>query len=207
VVKLATAGTYLFSLLGKETPELVELMRGVTEGTKKPETRADLIASTKLGAALAYDPEILRSRPGPKGSLDADPARVALLTLAAMVNGNRREVALKAWAAWNLRAEGSKYQGGGTNWTPTIMRCALTGKHIFGDAVAALIGDPKLAKRVRELRVGDDGRAEIAYDNGQVSRFEIERPPENMLHHVAVLDGGAIAAVANLLKPKASDDA
>jgi len=193
-VKLMDLCANLVPLLGVPMSEFTELARSLKEGSSHFDEASE---------ANRLHPEILKGRPGPGGGVVADPFRAAFMLAALMINGPRRDSAKNTWEVWHLNQEGSILGGWGECLQPTITRCPLTGMHLFGDAFKAILADEDLASRVKEVRIGSNGRAEIRFDDDAVSRFGVHQSLNRAgryLHRVAVLDGFVVHGVCQLLK-------
>lgn len=200
--KLVDAVALLMPVTGMTMAENNELLRALKEGTAHfdPEKLEAPTRQLAAKAGVEVTPELVMSRPGPGGGLDADPFHLTFFMTAAMLGKRRREVALATWHAWHLHVEGSELSGWGDDWKPTIKTCGLTGSPLFGEAFKLVLSNEDLARRVDEVRISDD-HAEIHFDNGGISKFDEGHTPQRPhLTREARLDGFGVATIATLLK-------
>jgi hypothetical protein len=204
-MKLNTLSAHLVTLFDQPMSEFTELGRNLRETSWHFDERNQEFEATSPDAAntreTPVDGTILKAKPGPGGGLEVDPFRCAFFILAYMIDGPRRETANLTWSAWHLSQAGSILSGWGADWQPTIAVCALTGQHLFGEALKVVLMKPEIAARVHEIRVAaTEGWAEIAYDSDQVSRFEFaNRGGHAMLCRVAVIKGLALQLLSKLI--------
>jgi hypothetical protein len=115
-----------------------------------------------------------KARSGPGGGVDATPFTVTFFTIAALINGNRKDLGGRVWGYWHAYPEGSV----DCAWRDEelkIVNCEFTGKHLFGDAIQAIFTDENLALSAREIGVSRDiEEGWIRYaagDEERVTRF------------------------------------
>lgn len=203
-MKLNTFSSHLVPLLNLPMSEFTELQRALKDQVAHFDPESDVNAFARQSAdtsGVGFDPDLLKGKPGPGGGVDVDDFRAAFFLLAVILGGPRKESARVAWTTWHLNQKGSILCGYGNDWTPTFNVCPLTGRHLFGDALKAVVSDPHLARRIDEIAVSSNLWAEIRYDGGEVSAFEKPYKAEApALYRVAVLSGRALQAVAAIIK-------
>ena len=104
--------------------------------------------------ALQQDDRWPKGKRGPGGGPDATPRTAALLILALMAGGNKRQILERTWNYFTLPAAGPVHGGDESGDKPPVMKsvpCPLTGKSTFGEALQALLADKELAKMVIAL--------------------------------------------------------
>jgi hypothetical protein len=202
-MKLKTFSAHLVPLLKMPMSEFTELERALKEQSAHFDPENEINQEVlKLAAekGVGHDPQLLKGKAGPGGGIELDAFRAAFFLLAVVLNGPRKESAYATWMTWHLNQEGSILGGAGDDWQPTFTVCPLTGQHLFGEALKAIIEDEGLARRVDEIRVSSNLSAEIHYD-GKVSKFEksyADMYPT--LYRVAVLNGLVLVAVSQLVR-------
>lgn len=186
-MKLNTLCGHLVPLLDLPMSEFTELLRALKEGSPKLD--------------LDGEKDVLKGKPGPGGGVEADPFHTAFLLIGILVDGPRKDAALSTSRAWNHLAEGVLVKD--QNGIPTHheVTCPLTGRAAFGHAFKAILEQASLADRVGEVRVFSDGRAEIAFDGNQVSRFKHHPAPGSTpgLYRGGLLRGPALRSIARLI--------
>lgn len=194
-MKLTDYAGWLVSILQDDQTTATELLRALREQSRHFDPE-QMPVETVLG------PDILRAKSGPRGGLNADPCRSALVLIAVLLDGRRSDIGLRVWRAWHLSHKGSRSSPNMPgDWEPAIIRCTLTKQHLFGDALKVLLGHENIAKSVKKVRVGGDHFAEIWHSKDQVSRFGkniAQRYPPPLLR-VAELDGIIVKRIAALL--------
>lgn len=202
-MKLNTFCGHLVPLLNLPMSEFTELLRALKEQSAHfdPEDKINQkVRAYADGAGIGFDPNLLKGRAGPGGGIEVDPFRAAFFLLAVALNGPRKDSAEATWATWHLNQEGSILSGFGDDWKPTFTFCPLTGQHLFGEALRAIVSDPALARRVSEVRAAADLNGEIHFDEGKVSKFSKPyRDREPHLYRVAVVRGRVWRMVARLV--------
>jgi len=198
IMKLNDFCAHLVPVLGISMGELNELTRALREGSDHFKQQAEKTTS-------AFDPDLLKGRPGPGGGVGADPFRVAFMLLAIAVDAPRKDVTQKTWSAYHLSKEGSELAGWG-DFKPHFARCEVTNEHLFGAAIKKIVGSPDLASRVDSVWVQSDLRAAIVYDKaaggaGKKSLFADEgNVRASPMYKKTVIDGSVFQFVARLLK-------
>lgn len=199
-MKLDDFAATLANLIEKPMSHFNELKRVLREQSSHFGEWTDALPEAAQAQILTRtDETMLRARTGPKGGVDADPFRAGFLTIAAVMNSARSEVALQTWHAWHLSQTGSELSGWGDDWRPTIKACPLTKQHLFGEAFKAIISAPDIARRVVRVCIASDS-AEIVYDDEQVSKFEsYPGRPNKGLRVISILDGYVVQVIAATL--------
>lgn len=192
-MKLNDYSARLSVLFDRPISEFTELRRALSEQSSHFGADDDL---------PALEANLLKGRSGPGGGLDVTPFIATFVLLAVLVDGPRREAALRTWKAWHFNQEGSVTSGWRDGESePSLLECPLTQQHLFGDALRSILSDVDLAVRVDQISVSSNRTAEIRFDKDKVSRFDKgHRSIRPMLYSVSVLDGIAVHGIAALLK-------
>jgi hypothetical protein len=200
---------HLSVMFGRPIGPLNEIKRALTEQTKQFDDeifervfeRKNAAQTVRKLAVDKIDPDILAGKAGPGGGVKADAFRVAFFTIAASLDGPRATAGEDTWRVWHLPQGGSVMAGWGENFKPKITVCALTGRHLFGDAMRDILSNVDLAKRVTQVRFSsEEGTAEIDYDDGKCSKFMFGFGKQRLTYKVAVLKGAAVQHIAALVR-------
>lgn len=144
---------------------------------------------------------------GPGGGVEATAFTISFFTIGCLLGGVKKDLGERVWTFWNLSREGSSLCGYG-DVQLTMARDGLTGEHLFGDAVYAVIANPTLAARVVGIGVSRTApEAWITYRDGdgvQISRFSAhgtsndreEREHSGVLNLTATIGGKALQEIA-----------
>ena len=147
----------------------------------------------ELQRALRFEDRFPDRRSGPGGGIDADHFTGTFFTIAALIDGPRKDIGDRVWGYWNIGS-----------------RCDLTGQEMFGEALKAVLADERLSLRVTEVGVyRSTMEAWIEYRDGPelkeikrthfVDDENVGRSEENMrlgtMRTQAVIGGSAIYAM------------
>ena len=122
-----------------------------------------------------------RGRPGPGGGALATPFSVAIIVIAMLTGGTRRQAKETVTEYYEMNQEGTELVGSSNDFVPNILVCPFTGERHFGPALKSILATAQLAEQVHEIAVTRDWpEATITYRDGatpQRSRFvdELER--------------------------------
>jgi hypothetical protein len=133
------------------------------------------------------------------GEPEADPFRAAFILIAMLILGPRKNIAERTWLAWHLPHSESITSGVGEDFQPKFAKCVVTGAHLFGDAIKAILTDPNLARKVKKLRITDNDEAEIQFQDVKASSFKIEFQQWRAVVHAVELDGKLLSAIAGMV--------
>jgi len=193
VMKLLDYTGWLISTVRDKQATATELLRALRE-------QSSHFGRAKGEFETAIGPDLMRAKSGPGGGLDADPFRAAFVLLAIMLGGKRADIGARVWRTWHMAHEGSELAGFGGDWKTRIVHCEITKKHLFGDALKAILEDEDLARNIDKVRVASDF-AEIRNSETKVSRFrESERTDTPPLIRITELDGRVVAGIGSILK-------
>ena len=135
-----------------------------------------------------------RGRPGPGGGVNVDPSLAAFFMLAAVLNAPRAQTSHETHTVWHFTTLAGSLDE--LDFNP----CFLTRTHLFGETLQAIVSDPTLAKRVRQIQISVRGNwAQIHYDDDRVSRFARRQERQSFFSEILVLDGAIVQAVAAFL--------
>lgn len=109
-------------------------------------------------------------RPGRAGGASVTPAAMAYFVIAAMVGGPKREARARMWRWFTTLQEGcvrSVWEGEEeSDKTPPVVKCPVTGEHLFGEALKAILADPALAMTVEQISVVQEWPEAVIIFNG-----------------------------------------
>lgn len=126
--------------------------------------------------AVAFQEELkglegfAEGRPGRGGGASVTPAAVTYLVIAAMVGGPKKDARVRMWRWFTTLQEGcvtAFWEGEEeSDKTPPVVKCPVTGEHLFGEALKAILADPALAITVEQISVVQEWPEAVIIFNG-----------------------------------------